>query len=293
MPSRTVRRPRRRWSRRCCGPRGCLRSSARTGLHAVPRLVDGGVRGGLEVDLELPRSTGVKNSVWSEAERRRPRRRTPAREGEHRLPVIQGPGDHRPVPVGRPVEPVVEPVQDPGDEMPLPLPLDVRVDPARGEHRVQGEGDEEGDQDGEGDGDPELEEEAADDPLHEGHRDEDGDDREGGGQHREPDLARSLPRAAVEVVLPALQVADDVLPDDDGVVDQQADGQGQGHQGHHVERHAQEVHDDEGGDDRDRQGQAGDDRGAPGVEEAEDDEDRQDPAEDQGLLDVLARIPGS
>ena len=143
-------------------------------------------------DLKLiwnsARSTGVKNSVLSGREREEAAEKRQRREGEHCLPVPEGPRDHRPIPVGRPVEPVVEPVEDPGDEMPLPRPVDVGIVPARREHRVEGERHEEGDEHGEGHGDPELEEEAPDDPLHERHRDEDGDDREGGGEHREPDL---------------------------------------------------------------------------------------------------------
>jgi len=39
------------------------------------------------------------------------------------------------------------------------------------------------------------------------------------------------------MVLPVLEVPDDVLPDNDRVVDQEADREGQRHQRHHVERH--------------------------------------------------------
>ncbi len=112
----------------------------------------------------------------------------------------------------------------------------------------------------------------------------------GGGEDGQADLRGALPGGG-EVVLPLLQVADDVLPHHDGVVDEEPDGQREGHEGHDVEGHAEEVHGDEGGDDGDGEGEAGDDRGAPGVEEAEDDEDREEPAEDEGRLHVLHRFP--
>ena len=129
-----------------------------------------------------------------------------------------------------------------------------------------------------------------DDSFHVGHGNEHGDDRQGGGQHGQSDLARSFPRGR-EVILPPLEMAHDVFPHHDGVIDEQADGQGQGHQGHHVQGHAQEIHDRKGGDDRNGQGQTGDDRGAPGIEEAEDDEDGQNPAENQGLFHIPHRVP--
>ena len=157
--------------------------------------------------------------------------------------------------------------------------------PARGEHRVESEGDKEGDEDGKGDGHAELEEETADDAAHVGNRNEDGDDRHRGGKDRQTDLAGAEARR-FEVILPHLQVADDILADDNGIVNEKADRQREGHEGHDVEGHAQSVHDNERGDDRNRQGDAGDDGGAPGVDEAEDDDDGEDAADEESLLDV-------
>ena len=193
------------------------------------------------------------------------------------------------VAVGGRVEPGVEAVELPRDEMTLAGAGDVGVVPARGEHRVQGEGDEQRDRHGEGHRDAEVAEEPPDDALHEGHRDEHRDDRHGGGQHREADLGGAVARRGV-VVLAALEVPDDVLAHHDRVVDQQADRQRQRHQGHGVERHAREVHDDERGDDRDGQREAGDHGRAPRVQEAEHDQDGQQRADHQGLLDVAHRL---
>jgi hypothetical protein len=61
-----------------------------------------------------------------------------------------------------------------------------------------------------------------------------------------------------------LHVAHDVLAHDDGVVDQQAHAQAHRHQRDHVDREAEQVHEQEGADQRDRQRQPGDDGRAPG-----------------------------
>src|SRR6266568_3248754 len=85
---------------------------------------------------------------------------------------------------------------------------------------------------------------------------------------------------------------DNVFTYDNGIVDQQADGQGERHQGHDVEGHAHGVHDDESRDNRNRQSHAGDDRGTPGVDEAEHDQHGQHTADDQGLLNVFQGFAG-
>ena len=75
-----------------------------------------------------------------------------------------------------------------------------------------------------------------------------------------------------EVVLAHLDVPDDVLAHDDGVVDQDADRERQAEQRHRVQREAERQHGDERREHRDRQRQTGDDRRAPRVEEQEHDE---------------------
>ena len=269
----------------CCTS-GIFFSSART-ASIRPRVSSNEASGAV---LNL-----IWNSAWSgfamNSDCSVPKRPMPADEGdrrerEDRLPVVERPGDEPLVAVRRPVEPVVEAVEGARDGVPVPDPLDVGVDPARGEHRVEGEGDEEGDEDREGDRDPELEEEAPHDPLHEGDRDEDGDDGERRREDREADLGRA-DAGRRHVVLPLLEVPHDVLPDDDRVVDEEADRERERHERHDVQRHPEEVHDDERGDDRDRERQPGDDGRAPGVEEEEDDQDRQDPADDQGVRHVV------
>ena len=73
-----------------------------------------------------------------------------------------------------------------------------------------------------------------------------------------------------------VEVADDVLDHDDGVVHQDADGEDQGEEGDAVERVAVEVEDQQGQGQRGGDGQHDDDRLAP----AEGEEDQQRHAED-------------
>ena len=64
----------------------------------------------------------------------------------------------------------------------------------------------------------------------------------------------------------------DVLDFDGGIVHQDADGQGQTAQGHDVDGFAQQVHDGERGEDRERDRDADDDGTAPATEEQQDHE---------------------
>ena len=189
----------------------------------------------------------------------------------------------------QPLEPLVEALQGPADEVGVVALLDVGVDPPRGEHRVEGEAHEERGEDGGGDRDAELVEEAPDHAAHEGDGHEDRDDGEGGRHDREADLGGAV-AGGVEVVLAALQVPHDVLADDDRVVDQHPDREGEAHEGQHVQGEAEDPHGDERGDDGDGQGDPGDDGGAPGVEEEEDDEDGQEAADDHRGVHVLDRL---
>jgi hypothetical protein len=161
-----------------------------------------------------------------------------------------------------------------------------RVAPHRRQHRVEREADEQRHQHGHRDGDAELQEEAADDAVHEGDRHEHGDDGEGGGHHRQADFVGAVV-GGLQVALAHAEVAHDVFAHHDRVVDQQADAQRQRHQGQEIEREAEELHRDEAGHHRDRQRQAGDDGAAPRVQEQEHDQHGQQRAFDDGALDVV------
>jgi hypothetical protein len=214
-------------------------------------------------------------------------------DAQRRKFVLERPAQHGDVELAQVVLRAVDPmghaaqrvvVQAPGHEG-LAFAVDRRVVPDRAEHRVEREADEHRDHHRGHDGDAELVEELADDAAHEADGQEDRHDRQRGGQHRQADLVGAVHRRVVGGFA-HLHVAHDVLAHDDGVVDQQAHAQAQCHQRDHVDREAEQLHEQEGAHQRDRQRQAGDDGRAPGIQEQEDDADRQHGALDQRALDV-------
>ena len=79
-------------------------------------------------------------------------------------------------------------------------------------------------------------------------------------------------------------MAHDVLDLDDGVVDQDAGDDGDGEQADEIQREARRIEGPEGGDDRQRQGDGGDQRRAPVTQEDEDDDDGENGALDQVFM---------
>ena len=121
----------------------------------------------------------------------------------------------------------------------------AHLEHARQAHRRERERLEQRDQHRDRDRDAELEEELADDALHEGHRQEDRDDRGGRRGRGERDLARA-DRGGLHLALAVLAVAVDVLEHDDRIVDHDPDHQREPEHGVGVEREAEHVHHDEG-----------------------------------------------
>ena len=80
-------------------------------------------------------------------------------------------------------------------------------------------------------------------------------------------ISRAPSSAASQRGFALLHVAHDVLDHHDGIVDDEAGPDGQRHQRQVVEAEAAEPHHPEGRDDRERQGDAGDDRGPDGAQE--------------------------
>src|SRR5262249_2709672 len=139
------------------------------------------------------------------------------------------------------------------------------------------------------DRDPELEEELPDDPLHEGHGQEDGDDREARGRGGERDLARAYGGGA-HPPHPLLAAAVDVLEDHDRVVDHYAHDEGEAEDGERVEREAEYVHHDESPQDRRGYGEQHVQRGGPRAEEDPADEAGEDGGEDEREEDLPDRL---
>ena len=138
-------------------------------------------------------------------------------------------------------------------------------------------------------GDAELVEQPPGVPLQEGERREDRDQRDGGHDHREGDLARPIDRGFRRILAQLLLMPEGVLQHDDGVIHHDADGQDQGEQRQIVDREAERVHESERRDDRGRDREARDQGAAQVPQEDEDDEHDQEGGEDQSLLRLADR----
>ncbi len=179
-------------------------------------------------------------------------------------------------------EPFARPVERAAPFVPRPLQQQGA------HHRGGGERDRKRDQDCDRQRDGKFTEQAADDAAHEQDRDENGDERDAHRQHCESDLAGAQDRG-LDARHAGFQMPRDVLEHDDGIVDHEAGGDGQGHERKVVEAVAQEPHHGEGADERDRDGN-GRDQGGPRVaQEQEHDQDHQRDRDEQRRLHVAQR----
>ena len=112
----------------------------------------------------------------------------------------------------------------------------------------------------------------------------------------EVDIERTVKPISLEPTMAAsnglqalLEVAGDVLDDDDGVVDDEAGGDGERHEGEIVQRVAEQVHHAEGAEQRERNGDRRDERRAAFAKEDEDDEDHEQDGDDERARDVVDR----
>ena len=107
--------------------------------------------------------------------------------------------------------------------------------------------------------DGEFAEQPSEDAAHQQNREEHRDQREADRQHGEADLARAA-KGGLHRRQSVFHVTGDVFQNDDGVIDDEAGGDGQRHQRQQVEAVAEQVHHAEGADDRDRHRNAGNER---------------------------------
>ncbi|MCY1220274.1 hypothetical protein D9M72_322830 [compost metagenome] len=145
---------------------------------------------------------------------------------------------------------------------------------------------------GEGDGDRnrqgELVVEAAGDARNEGDRDEHGEQHGCRGDNRAGHLLHGLFGGGKRRQA-GLELALDVLDHHDRVVDHQTDGKHHAEQAQHVEREAEEIHDDERRNQRNRNGDRRNDGGAQVLQEDEDDENDEGKRLEQGKDHILHR----
>ena len=140
------------------------------------------------------------------------------------------------------------------------------------------------------DGQREFPHQPADDAFHQQKRNEHGYERKTDREHREPDLAGPFQRG-VPGLLALLDIAVDVLDDDNRIVHHEAHRDGQRHQRQIVEAEAHRVHDGEGAEQRNRHDGARDERGAPIAQEHQDHQHHERDGEEQRELDVEYRGP--
>ena len=164
----------------------------------------------------------------------------------------------------------------------------VRLEHVRAHARRGGQRNHHGNDDGGRKRDREFAEQAPDDAAHHQDGNEDGDQRHADGEDGEADLLRALQRGG-KGLHAGFEVARDVLHHHDGVVHHKSGGDGQRHQRQIVERVAEQVHHGEGADQRNRDGDAGNERGARAAQEEEDHQDDQANGTDQRLLDGVDR----
>ena len=129
------------------------------------------------------------------------------------------------------------------------------------------------------DGETEVLEELARHARHQADRQEDSDDRSGGGDHRQADFVGGVDRGLVGRLAHS-HVSDDVLDLHDRIVDQHARHEAERQQRELVQGETEEVHDPEGRNGRQRDGQRGNEGRAPVTQEEEHHDNRQDRAFD-------------
>ena len=169
-------------------------------------------------------------------------------------------------------------------EPPVPL-LVVALEKARRHHRGEGQRDEGRDEDRHRDRDREFAEQAADDAAHHQERNQHRDQRDGDRYDGEADLGRALERR-LKRLFALFDVARDVLEHHDRVVDDEADGDGEGHQRQIVEAVACDPHERTGAEQRERHRNAGNDRRPDVAQEDEDHHHHERDGEREGELDV-------
>ena len=132
----------------------------------------------------------------------------------------------------------------------------------------------------------ELAKHPPDDPRHEQQRNENRDQRHRERDYGKSDLARATQRG-IEWCFAIFDMADDVLDHHNGIVDHEAGSNRQRHQRQVVERKSAEPHDPERGDQRKRQRDAGNDRGADRAEKHKHHQHDQRDAENERELDIV------
>src|SRR5580658_10300008 len=152
---------------------------------------------------------------------------------------------------------------------------------ARGHHRREREGHQQRDEDGHRHRPTKRIHIFAGVAIHESDGEKDDDQRKRGGHDGEADFLRGLDGCVFAVLAFFFHEADDIFEHDDGVVDDDADGEGERQQRHVVERKIHAAHEREGGDDACGDGDSRDQHGAPVAHKKKNDGAGKNAAKDQ------------
>ncbi len=173
------------------------------------------------------------------------------------------------------------------------------ADDARREHRHRHGGVQERERDREDDHQRELREHLAGLPLDQEQRQEDDDNGQRRGNDGRQDLLRAGDGSLLGALAIPLDVPEDILEDDDGVVHDQADCERQAAQRHRIQRITAQVEEGERGDDRNRDGERHHQRAAHVAQEEEQDQDGEEAADHRvcfhvrdGVLDKVRVVGG-
>src|SRR5690348_1925065 len=117
--------------------------------------------------------------------------------------------------------------------------------------------------------------------VHEGDRQENNDERKGRGHHGKPDFLSRFDRGVLAILAFFFHEAKNVFKDDDGVIDDDADGKRQGEERHVVQREVHAAHKREGRDDARRDGDRSNQNGPPVAHEEKHDGAGENTSENQ------------
>ena len=132
-------------------------------------------------------------------------------------------------------------------------------------------------------------EKAADDPVHEGNRNKDGDNGPGAGHDGDADFGRAF-RRGLHGGHAFLELAVDAFENHDCVVDEKADRDRECHEGQVVEREIGDVEREESGDQRCGHGDCHDHGRAEVEQEGHRDDNHEENAQHDVEADVVDRI---
>src|SRR5712692_8353540 len=151
------------------------------------------------------------------------------------------------------------------------VPAGFVAEEAGAHHGRGGEGNKKRNTDGDAQHDGEFAEEAADDAAHQQNRDEDGDERSAHGEDGEADFAGAF-HGGFKGLHAVFDVAGNVFDDHDGVVNDEARGDGEGHEREIVQAIVSKIHDAKRVDEGERNGHARNDGGPDVPEKSKHDE---------------------